>query len=58
MFGASVDQTEARKARPSSELGGASAVLSLQPIALPLTCSFPGEASIFTVGKKGRVEFR
>jgi hypothetical protein len=32
--------------QPSSELSGASAVLSLQPSSLPLTCSFLGEASI------------
>src|SRR5262249_50046322 len=50
---ASVDPTDARKPRPSSELSGASAVLSLQPISLPLTGSFPGEASILCRPRTG-----
>jgi hypothetical protein len=41
-----VDVTDARKPQPSTELGDASAAVSLHPVSPPLTCSSPGEASI------------
>src|SRR5271165_586860 len=48
-----IDVTDARKPRPSSELCGTSAVISLGPISSPLTCSSLGEASIPCRPRKG-----